>query len=225
MLLNLLICHIKSHPTQSREITPILAILSGACIGAARYSFKLCLEEWTSGSFAFYGYAFPAYVFSSALALTISSLLPLGSPSDIASVETAMEMLRVLSCSQNLAAMDLYEHLQRVQQCLQHRCSGATTVDYNIPHSPAEPVNEPAPRHNRFYLPTQEGPSAYASLADMSVAEAPSPDLTTETALDNPPMADFLTQSAAEVGFLSVPEISNDFDMAFMWSDDAFWPQ
>lgn len=224
MLLNLLICHIKSHSTQSKEITPILAILSGACIGAARYSFKLCLEEWTSGSFAFYGYAFPAYVFSSALALTISSLLPLGSPSDFASVETAMEMLRVLSCSQNLAAKDLYEHLQRVQQCLQDRCSGATTVDYNISHSHDEPLHDPTPFHNRFCLPMQEGPSAYASLADMSGTEAPSPDLTTETALDNPPMADFLTQSTAEVGFLSVPEISNDFDMAFLWSDDALWP-
>lgn len=135
-----------------------------------------------------------------------------------------MEMLRVLSCSQNLAAKDLYEHLQRVQQCLQDRCSGATTVDYNISHSHDEPLHDPTPFHNRFCLPMQEGPSAYASLADMSGTEAPSPDLTTETALDNPPMADFLTQSTAEVGFLSVPEISNDFDMAFLWSDDALWP-
>ncbi|KAJ5152064.1 fungal-specific transcription factor domain-containing protein [Penicillium capsulatum] len=225
VLLNLLICHSKSNPVQSREeVTPILATLSEACIHAARFSFKICSEEWTTGFIAVYGYAFSAYLFSSALVLTISSLLPLGHPNDLASVDTAMEMLRVLSASDNLAAKDLYEHLQHVRQCLHDRCSG--TPMYECVNNLVDPLHEsnqsgPIPLQSRLYLPTNEDPTGYASFNHSFPVEAPSPDLTTEMTLDNPLMADFLMQSAVEVGSLSIPEIPNDFDMEFLWPGDT----
>lgn len=227
MLLNLLKCHPKHPPAQSKEeVTPILATLSEACIHAARYSLKMCLEEWTGGSIAVYGYAFPAYVFSSALVLTISSLLPLGNPNDLLSVDTAMEMLRVLSLADNLAAKNLYEHLQRVRQCLRDRCPGIPTFDDEIPNSLAEPLHDPSqsgpiPLPSCFSFPANDDPPGDASLKHSFAADASSPDLTTEMTLDNPLMADFLTQSAGEVGSLSVPEIPNDFDMEFLWPGDT----
>lgn len=186
----------------------------------------MCLEEWTGGSIAVYGHAFPAYVFSSALVLTISSLLPLGNPNDLVSVDTAMEMLRTLSTSDNLAAQDLYEHLQRVRQCLHDRRSETPIIDYEIAHNLIEPLDHsnqssPIPLQSRFYIPANQDSLGDASFHHLLPAEASSPDLTTEMALDNPLMTDFLTQSAVEVGSLSVAEIPNDFDIEFLWPGDT----
>jgi hypothetical protein len=220
VLLNLLVCHIKDNSSPANEeITPIIGVLSEACIHAARYCLKLCVEEWTSGSVSLFGYAFPAYLFSSALVLTISSLLPLGDPNDLASVDIATEILRVLSASNSLAAKDLYEHLQRVRLCLSRRISDASlppTNDENVPLIPDPTVRQPLEHHSPS--PVTGAPIDYGNFPIEEVADTLSPYLTTEMTLRNPLMQDFLAQSSFDVGSLDAPEIPNDFDAAFLWS-------
>ncbi|KAJ5995176.1 fungal-specific transcription factor domain-containing protein [Penicillium waksmanii] len=220
VLLNLLVCHIKDNSSPTNEgITPIIGVLSEACIHAARYCLKLCVEEWTSGSVSLFGYAFPAYLFSSALVLTISSLLPLGDPNDLVSVDIATEILRVLSASNSLAAKDLYEHLQRVRICLSRRISDAAlspTNDENMPLIPDPTVRQPLEHHSPS--PVSGASMDYGNFPIEEVADTLSPYLTTEMTLRNPLMQDFLAQSSFDVGSLDAPEIPNDFDAAFLWS-------
>lgn len=221
VLLNLLVCHIKDDSSSaSDEVTPIVGVLSEACIHAARYCLKLCVEEWTSGSVALFGYAFPAYLFSSALVLAISSLLPLGDPNDIVSVDIATEILRVLSASNSLAAKDLYEHLQRVRLCLDRRTSNPPIPSTNyetVPLIPDPSVRLPLEEHMPT-APVSGAPIDYRQFSGIEGSDPLSPDLTTEMTLRNPLMQDFLAQSTLDVGSLDAPEIPNDFDAAFLWS-------
>ncbi|KAJ6077838.1 fungal-specific transcription factor domain-containing protein [Penicillium canescens] len=220
VLLNLLVCHTKDNSSPANEeITPIIGVLSEACIHAARYCLKLCVEEWTSGSVLLFGYAFPAFLFSSALVLTISSLLPLGDPNDIASVDIATEILRVLSASNSLAAKDLYEHLQRVRLCLSRRVSDPPlppTNDENMPFITDPSIRLPLEHH--CPSPVSGASMNYRQLPIEEVANPLSPYLTTEMTLRNPLMQDFLAQSSLNVGSWDAPEIPNDFDAAFFWS-------
>ncbi|KAJ6120065.1 fungal-specific transcription factor domain-containing protein [Penicillium sp. IBT 18751x] len=223
VLLNILIGHTNNGPGSSNEeVTPVLGTLSEACIHAARYSLRLCQEEWISGSLAVYGYAFPAFIFSSALTLMISSMLPLGDPADIASVDIATEMLKILSISDNLAAKDLYENLQQVRLCFdQHQAKSKAYALHlgPITSSPATPElqdsSESMRRSNLNFDPN----------AVLLGTEHLGPQLTTEMALHNPLMQDFLTQSAMQIGFMNPPELLNDFDMAFGWSSDSLYTE
>lgn len=202
-------------------MTPVLGTLSEACIHAARYSLKLCQEEWICGSLAVYGYAFPAYIFSSALTLMISSMLPLGDPADIASVDIATEMLKILSVSDNLAAKDLHENLQRVRLCFdQHQAKSKTSASENA-NSASSSIPSLQGQDESFHLSSLNfGPNAVPW-----VTEHLGPELTTEMALHNPLMQDFLTQSAMQVGFMNPPELLNDFDMAFGWTSDSLYTE
>ncbi|KAJ5098824.1 fungal-specific transcription factor domain-containing protein [Penicillium argentinense] len=220
VLLNLLICHIKNHSTPATdEVTPIVGVLSEACIHAARYCLKLCVEEWTGGSVAIFGYAFPVYLFSSALVLVISSLLPIGNPKDIASVDIAAEILRVLSASNSLAAKDLHEHLQRVCQCLKERRDERTFPQTCEEAAPliADPTVQ-LPLEDRGPSPVPGSSIEYRALPTSTIVDPTSPYLTTEMTLHNPLLQDFLSQPAVDVGSWDAPEIPNDFDAAFWWT-------
>lgn len=203
-------------------MTPVLGALSEACIHAARYSLRLCQEEWISGSLAVYGYAFPAFIFSSALTLMISSILPLGDPADIASVDIATEMLKILSISDNLAAKDLYENLQRVRLCFDQHQAKLKSFALNVdPNTPSASTPKQQDQNESF----QQSTINFDPNAVPSGIEHLGPELTTEMALHNPLMQDFLTQSAMEIGFMNPPELLNDFDMAFGWSSDSLYTE
>ncbi|KAJ5767100.1 uncharacterized protein N7511_004716 [Penicillium nucicola] len=205
-------------------ISPVLVTLSEACIHSARHSFALCLDEWTEGSFAIYGYAFPAYLFSAALVLIVARLLPLGIPADLTAPETALEILKNLSLSGNLASRDLYDHLIRVQMCAnKHPVYPSLVLD----HYENEPIN-PSPMDDEL-LPTSSRPrrfsdhphtSPYLDDLNTQLSESNVPFLTTEMALHQPTMLDFLTQSHLDFGLLDPVETFNDFDLAFSRSSD-----
>lgn len=227
VLLNLLIGHTTSHPTHSTgDVTPILATLCEACIHAARYSLKLCVDEFTNGSIAIFGYAFPAFIFSSALVLVVSSILPFGSVDDLTSVDTALEMLKILSASDNLPAKDLHEHLQRVRQCLQHHQSNLTSpvIDKgfndtaNISSMPNQLLQ---PSLQSGTCPPLDQLSLNHAVPVSSVIDFARPSLTTEMALQNPLMQDFMEQSSMDIGLINPPEIQNDSDFAFLWCGDT----
>ena len=209
----------------SDDAYPIMTTLSEACIHAARYSMKICLEEWTSGLSASFGYAFPVFIFSSALVLIISTILPVGSPNDMMSVETAADMLRILSASHNLAAKDLHGHLQRVRQCLHHYQSSSKTQDCEtvINHNGTQlhdhTVSIPPQGYND--APVPEASLNLPSFTGSSEVELSSSTLTTEMALHSSLMQEFLNQSTFDGVSLDLPEFPNDFDAAFLWPTDA----
>ncbi|CAG8127802.1 unnamed protein product [Penicillium olsonii] len=205
VLLHVLTLQMKNPNNQFAEpISPVLATLSEACIHSARHSLALCVNEWTVGSLSKYGYTFPAYLFSAALVLMLSSLLPLGDPSDLATAETAMEMLRSLSLSDQLISKDYYERIQRVHQCL-HSSSfrpssiaprssnvegfNELSVDQDTTATPLQPCRPPA-----------RNPIAPAEDLSHLIFDSHVPYLTTEMALHQPTMLDFLTQSDVDFG-------------------------
>ncbi|KAJ6036337.1 fungal-specific transcription factor domain-containing protein [Penicillium herquei] len=226
VLLNYLACENRGQDiTLDQESKRTFTTLSGACIRAAHYSLKLCLEEWTSGSLAIFGYAFPAFIFSSALVLIVSSLFHNDNATDITTSETATEMLKTLSASNNLAAKDLYDHLERVNQCLHrsypsrfaiegHRVSDRDELpDFEIQDSFTTQKQPPSD------LPGLEN-SVLESTSD-NVEFNFSSELTSEGILHCSMMQDFLTKPTSEVGLLDLPEMPNVFDVAFLGFDDV----
>ncbi|KAJ5494314.1 Transcription factor [Penicillium fimorum] len=225
VLLHVLTLKMKNQTKQSMDsISPILITLSEACIHAARHSLALCVNEWTGGSLAIFGYSFPAFLFSAALILMISSLLPLGDPSDLTSAETATEILKNLSLSDSLASRDLYERMQRVRQCLHDSPIYSTSA---LSHGPVDNVTNMLPmgeESDSESLRPHQSPnnlqSTMGPLEDLGhpLFESNVPYLTTEMALHQPTMLDFLTQSHVDIGLLDPVEMFNDFDLAFSMS-------
>ncbi|KGO60811.1 Transcription factor, fungi [Penicillium expansum] len=225
VLLHVLSLKMKDQTNQSMDsISPILVTLSEACIHAARHSLALCVNEWTGGSLAIFGYSFPAFLFSAALILVISSLLPLGDPSDLTSAETATEILRNLRLSDSLASRDLYERMQRVRQYLHDSSLYATSA---LSHGAVDNVANALPMteeldsiSSRPYQSSNNLQSCIGPLEDLGhpLFESNVPYLTTEMALHQPTMLDFLTQSHVDFGLLDPVEMFNDFDLAFSMS-------
>lgn len=199
----------KKPPSYSDAVTPVLFTLSEACIHVARYSLKLCQDEWTSGSIPIFGYAFPAFIFSSAFVLMVSSLLPIGSAGDLASAETGLEMLRVLSESSNLAAKDLREKLRLVRECLEHyRLSMENAQNHDL---------DPPVILSNHNPPIDTLP---INISESSIF--PNPDMAAGMAFQSSLMEEFLTQPVPTSGSTDLSEFPLDFDAALLWSDDAF---
>lgn len=208
-----------------QESKHISITLSEACINAARYSLRLCLDEWTNGSLVIFGYAFPAFLFSSGLVLAIASILTTGNKSDLMAFETAMEMLKVLSNSENLAAKDLYENFLQVKQCISDR----EFLETAFGHENGGGNRDVSQTHGEF-LSFQESravetPVFENSLDPISLVSSPpldfqQCDFTTETVLQSSMMREFLSRAPADMGLLDIPEIPNEFDAAFLWLDD-----
>ncbi|KAE8354635.1 fungal-specific transcription factor [Aspergillus coremiiformis] len=111
-------------PNASHEsISQPVLTLSEACIHAARHSHTLILTKWINGSLPVFGYFHAHYLFSSGLVLAMSSLLPIGSPSDLGALESGLEVLRSMSENGNLAASEFYKNLEQVKYCLDLRKS------------------------------------------------------------------------------------------------------
>ncbi|KAJ5561953.1 hypothetical protein N7535_003585 [Penicillium sp. DV-2018c] len=220
VLLHALTLKTRDQYNQSANFTsPVLITLSEACIHAARHTLALCMNEWTGGSLAVFGYAFPAFLFSATLILVISSLLPLGDPNDRASAETAMEILKNLSLSDSLASRDLYERLQMVLEYL--RCSPLYRA--SLAHSAAGNTADLSSTAETSEI--QSG----RELSNLRSGVRPSDDsgeinvpyLTAEMALHQPTMLDFLTQSSMDFGLLEPTVFLNDFDLAFSMSSNT----
>lgn len=113
-----LLIKLSENDSQSPLPQPVLT-LSEACIHAARHSHSLILTKYFNGTLPVFGYFHAHYLFSSALALAMSSFVPVGSPSDMGGFETALEVLRSMSENGNLAAADFWQNLEQVNFCLE----------------------------------------------------------------------------------------------------------
>ncbi|KAL4966781.1 transcription factor domain-containing protein [Aspergillus stella-maris] len=112
------------------QLPAAITTISEACIQSARRTLILCADEWTKGSLPVYGYAFAQYIFTSSLALVISTLLAGSSngngnskaaADDRERIKTGSEMLNSLVDNGSLVAHDLSIHLRRVMDCLEKR--------------------------------------------------------------------------------------------------------
>lgn len=204
----------------SEETFSTLTTLSEACIHAARYSLKLCVDEWTSGTLAVYGYAFPAFIFSSSLVLVASSILWRDITVDDASVETATEMLKTLSNSNSLPAKDFFEQLERVRDYIRrhqgHFSDGEKRTHALVPQDSSDPISDPI----SMAAQQNEEPTfpqfTYGASPPRYLWEGTADDsYTTEMALQSSLMQEFLTQTQVEVQSLNHMEMLNDFDTVF----------
>lgn len=100
------------------SISQSVLTLGRACIQAARHSHSLILEKWMNCSLPVFGYFHSQYLFSSAMVLAVSSLIPMGSPSDRHSFEMALKLLYSIAGNGNLTASEFYPHLNQIKICL-----------------------------------------------------------------------------------------------------------
>lgn len=115
-LLHLLIKLSENEPPSPSPIPQPVLTLSEACIHAARHSHSLILTKYFNGTLPVFGYFHAHYLFSSALALAMSSFVPIGNPSDMGGFETALEVLRSMSENGNLAAADFWQNLEQADR-------------------------------------------------------------------------------------------------------------
>ncbi|KAL1865775.1 Tudor domain-containing protein 1 [Paecilomyces lecythidis] len=185
---------------KNRDNVPQAVVtLSEACIQAGRHSHSLIVNEWINGSLPMFGYFYSQYLFSSALVLIISSLLPFGNLSDLGLFETAIEILRSMSTHGNLAAAEFYANLDRIKQCLGEKCTRSTSDV----HSSTE---QQIPRHTISDVGAiQFGPDIAGGNA-LSTTDHPFPStamasgFTTEMAFQEPTMQEFLALSDIDLG-------------------------
>lgn len=205
-----------------RENVPQAVVtLSEACIHAARHSHSLITEEWINGSLPMFGYFYAQYLFSSALILVISSLVPIGSPSDISSFETALEILRSMSEYGNLAAAEFHENLMRIKQCLEARsrknAGDINAAELDLPENPFSDMGATA---SGAYIPVIAG-NGMADIPLSGVSMLGS--FTTEMAFQEPTMQDFLTQPDVDFGSLNPADMSINADNAYAYPPLSLW--
>ncbi|KAE8133528.1 fungal-specific transcription factor domain-containing protein [Aspergillus pseudotamarii] len=200
---------------ENHEDTPQPVItLSEACIHAARHSHTLIIEEWVNGSLPMYGYFYAQYLFSSAIILVMSGLLPsIGTTADLEFLETAIEILRRMKDHGNLAAAEFYENLKRVKQCLP---SGSGAM--GIPHD------------GGGYSPEQSRLSVGGGAANVDqildpngLSTVPVAGLTTEMAFLEPTMQDFLGRSNNEMDLINPSVFSIDESTGIYAWPSTFW--
>lgn len=179
--------------------------LSEACIHAARHSHILVVDEWINGSLPMYGYFYAQYLFSSTVALVISSFLgsSLGNSSDIEALDTAMEILRRMTDHGNLAAAEFYENLVRIREVLRNGAGTETGYSYS----------DGAEGHARNDDDVYDSSPAVVvpnlpDLPGISTSTAPGPGFTTEMAFLEPTMQDFLGQTRSEMDLVQPEDIS-----------------
>lgn len=176
-------------------ITSITSTLAEACIHAAKHSAELLLQGWIEGILSTFGYFDAQYLFSSATILSISSLLSDSSARDQERLESITHLLQSMTDSGNLSAADFSSHLGLVRNAIQQY--RATTTD-EVP-SNGVPVPDAAP------LPATTNPMG---------------PLTTEMALLEPPIQDFLSLSDVTFDFPNVVDHFDNFSPMYSWPHD-----
>ncbi|KAL3453146.1 fungal-specific transcription factor domain-containing protein [Aspergillus insuetus] len=233
--------------TTRENISQPVLTLGEACIHAARHSHSLILTKWINGSLPVFGYFHAHYLFSSCIALAMSSFLPIGSPADIGAFEIGLEVLSSMSENGNLAASEFYHNLKQVKKCLdryraerqsddvRRRPSSATTAAIDVTFTSASVAPSTttttgailAPEHdfmNPGYRCAQPDPSSSSGQAPgeedpLAARELPG-GFTTAMAFMEPTMQDFLAQSDLDLGLLHpVEAFMNDAEILYSGHD------
>lgn len=169
----------------NREIGEAGLALAEACIRSARHSHRLLTESWINGSFATFDYTYTQYLFSAATILAVSSLsIGKDSEADHDSFTVACEWMQQLSQSGNFAATEFSQHLFAMKNDM---ASFSNRVGISADGMTAQSFPTSA-----FTGNTQPSPAAVSSLQPM----------TTEMALAEPSLQEFLSRGDLDLSFL-----------------------
>lgn len=178
-------------PSPASEVTPITSVLAEACLHAARHSKELLTQLWTEGTLSTFGYFDAQYLFSSAVILAISGASD-PENKDNERVESLSQLLQIMADSGNLSAMEFGGHLDLVRNAV------AQFLEVNNKSNMSN-LSDPAPTFNQ----------------EIHFGMSLDP-LTTEMALFEQPMQDFLTQ--AEFLFDFPNPVDNLQDSSLLYS-------
>lgn len=178
-------------PSPASEATPITSVVAEACLHAARHSKELLTQLWIEGTLSTFGYFDAQYLFSSAVILAISGASD-PENKDNERVDSLAQLLQTMAESGNLSAMEFRGHLNLVRNAVTQFLESN-----NLPNM--SNVSDSAPTFN----------------TDMDFGVNLDP-LTTEMALFEQPMQDFLTQ--AEFLFDFPNPVDNLQDSSLLYS-------
>lgn len=196
-----------------QEIGETTLALAEACIRCARHSQQLLTDSWIDGSFAIFDYTYTQYLFSSTSILAISSLsIGRTDQEDKDAFENAYQFLDQLKRNGNYAALESCYHLDLVRIAMVEFLSrnGGRPIDMTAASEPG--IMEPPPL-------TGNVPSTTPSLLGSG---APTPlsgyqtTMTTEMALAEPSLQDFLSQAELDLGFLDTQMHESDFQSLYV---------
>jgi hypothetical protein len=229
----------------SLKISQAVLTLGEACSHAARHSNSIILEKWINGSLPVFGYFHAHYLFSSAMVLAMSSLLPIGNPSDMSAFETALEVLRSLSDNGNLAALEFFQNLDQVKGCIDNyqeerkrsgrnrkvSATAATGPGYTtMPSSSMQMQQNNSNEHTelvRTDLAETNSGNIQASVPwGNAISTANAGGFTTEMAFLEPTMQDFLAQSDFDLGLTHpVDSFMIDADSLYTHLTPSLWTE
>ncbi|KAI9172653.1 fungal-specific transcription factor domain-containing protein [Paramyrothecium foliicola] len=176
--------------------------LSEACLQSARRSYRILAESWISGLFPTFDYTYPQYLFSAAIVLAISSVLP--SPdhqSDGDDFEAAAGILSQLEQNGNLPAKEFCRHIDAIKVILVRASAEENQTDDGHDAGQSSSAHNWTQRSAQEIRSTTCGPEDDARLA------------LSETSLQ-----DLLSQSNLDLLFLEESIIDNNFE-AFRWPE------
>ena len=165
-----------------------------------------------------FGYFHAQYLFSSALALAMSSLIfSKDATSDMESFETAVQVLHCMSGNGNFAATEFFQNLNEVKQCLQSYRDGRGGSQQSVGSFPmdsgmnfmtgSEPI--PPPITNG----SLEGPGSVMNLSMRTASSG----FTTEMAFLQPTMQVFLEQSDFDLSAFNPDDMAGDASSIYLW--------
>jgi hypothetical protein len=196
--------------------------LAEACIHAAQHSHSLIIQEWIDGWVPVFGYFNAHYLFSSALILAMSSVIPIENVNtDIESFETSMDVLRCMSGNGNFAASEFIQNLESVKQALESYREAKDMPRGRDTSDTTAGIPEPVPGVSAL-----ERNDALATVTNGSNLSStyPAGGFTTEMAFLEPTMQDFLAQSDFDLGLLNTVDMpTNDSSELYFWPTPAQW--
>ncbi|KFY20444.1 hypothetical protein V491_03713 [Pseudogymnoascus sp. VKM F-3775] len=172
----------KSHEGSSlaNGMAPVISTLADACLHTARHSNELLTQLWIEGALSTFGYFDAQYLFSSAVILAISSISD-ADGKDKDRLESAAQLLQSMAESGNLSATEFCGHLDHVRSATNRSRSAVT-----------------------------DAPSTSEAEPGMTTFNTTMNPLTTEMALLEQPMQDFLTQAEFPFEFPNPVDLLHD---------------
>lgn len=202
-----------------QEIGETMLALAEACIRCARHSHQLLTDCWIDGSFAIFDYTYTQYLFSATTILAISSLSVGRSDQeeDRDSFEYAYQFIDQLKRNGNFAAVEFWRHVDHIRVGMLEFSSKIGRVDPQnglVGGSCDGAAGMAATASMGSGSASIGGALQHASASHLSLVYGSGTSsstplntdyqstMTTEMALAEPSLQEFLSQADLDLGFL-----------------------
>lgn len=202
-----------------QEIGETMLALAEACIRCARHSHQLLTDCWIDGSFAIFDYTYTQYLFSATTILAISSLSVGRSDQeeDRDSFEYAYQFIDQLKRNGNFAAVEFWRHVDHIRVGMLEFSSKIGRVDPQnglVGGSGDGAAGMAATASMGSGSASIGGALQHASASHLSLVYGSGTSsstplntdyqstMTTEMALAEPSLQEFLSQADLDLGFL-----------------------